>query len=118
MESGKVTTHKSTSIDIADLVGLHFECGNCGTTVVVPIRTVDNRPIEQCPNCKRGWGVANHKSATKTADYIRAVVDSLRALQQRMEDTDSLGFSLTLEIDTEPKIPEMMRGKLNATMEA
>ncbi len=101
-----MTKRNRISIDLSDLIGLNFECSKCGTSVTVPIASLDVRMIEQCPNCKQGWGAQIHKALSPTPNHVRSVVDGLQALKQATSDKNAAGFTLTLEVAPSVTAPD------------
>lgn len=61
-------------------------------------RSIDIRMVENCPNCKQGWGVPAHKAASTTPNHVRGVIDGIQSLRQQLTDKNVSGFTLTLKI--------------------
>lgn len=93
-----MTKRNRISIELSDLIGLGFECGVCGTNVTVPIRTLDIRMLESCPNCGHRWGIPAHKGQSTTKNHVDGVIEKFRALNQQLAGKDVADSTLTLEV--------------------
>jgi hypothetical protein len=92
-----MTTQTKKFIEIADIVGLRFECKNpeCGASLTLTILEAINRnsPLKECPNCGKQW------ARLTDADYqpdFKTLVDSLRKIASA-----PIGCAFALEIKPE-----------------
>ena len=94
-----MTNETLTFIELDDLIGLRFECGNCHEKTAVRLsstsKMIDYVHGFKCPHCQESWFQGDQDLRLKTvARFIAAL--------KELKDTE-MPLGLTLEI-TSPRI--------------
>lgn len=84
-------------IEVSDLVGLRFECKDCGATLTLSPKQKLKGSIEKCPSCHHSWAVLNDSSYEPA---FTRFTDTLNQLNQILAGPNPapIGFLFTLEI--------------------
>ena len=94
-----MTSQTRKFIEIADIVGLRFECKNeqCGASLSLPFHQGINRTdtLERCPHCGKQWGMLTN--ADYTVNFKR-LLDLLRTISDA-----PIGCRFSFEIKPEPQ---------------
>jgi len=90
-------------IEVADIVGLRFECTHegCGASLALPLKPeiLKEETLIRCPSCGREWAVEN-KSGSRGFDSRAAFKTLVKALDE-VRNAHS-NFSFSLELKTPP----------------
>lgn len=88
-----MTSETRVLISPSDVIGIEFECRQCGVQVMYPLESSESAPAEGCPNCKTHW--LNFK-ASEDDDLmvVKNFIQSLRTVCSRK----SIGSHLRLQI--------------------
>lgn len=74
-----MTSELRTLIDLADVLGLEFECAQCGGTVLQPLHGNSHRKkLYHCPVCGAPWYPTER--STDAADVVAAFIDTFKSL--------------------------------------
>ncbi len=96
-----MTSQTRKFIEIADIVGLRFECKNaeCGASLSLPLHQGVNRTdtLKNCPHCGKQWTMLNDSDY---AVQLKRLLDLLRLLGEA-----PIGCRFTFEI--KPEIVEL-----------
>jgi DNA-directed RNA polymerase subunit RPC12/RpoP len=100
-----MTSRTRHYIDLEDLLGLRFECKNCGTSVDANLNNISSLP-QTCPNCSQSWMVKPRADMPGGAAYLRIseFVETYKAMKKELEgEFSDSKFTLSLEV-TAPAI--------------
>jgi len=97
-----VTSYTKNYIELRDLLGLHFACKHCDSTLTIPIARIDRGIPSECPNCNETW--SDFTSVKSAANVISEFAKAQKQLQQALygDHPASIGYTLTIEIASDP----------------
>jgi hypothetical protein len=101
-----MTTETKTFIELSDIIGIKVECGNCHSTVTIPVEQKMNfKGMGQCHNCGEAWlslAMTNKEpEMAACASAILAASETLKHWQETLKTHQTKGFTLSLEIKRE-----------------
>jgi len=96
-----MTVQTRRFIDLADIIGLRFECKRCRASLELTLERLEQGTLHKCPSCHRDWALLNDVS--REGSFIQ-FVRCFNELAKLLGEPSPLGFSLTLEIK-EPATP-------------
>jgi hypothetical protein len=86
---GTMAVHTRVLIESKDILGVEFECPQCGAKVLYPLVKPYLRLVETCPSCNESWfapiNMAAHPSTPPTA---KQVLEGLANFQKLLTRTD------------------------------
>ncbi len=97
-----MTTETRTLIEFKDVLGVEYECGNCGTKIQFPLKAHDCPLV--CPNCNNQW-FAQPQDTDRQA-LVGAAVWWVRAIAA-MEHLQSAGPKLKARIEIAAHSPNV-----------
>ena len=103
-----MTNQTKHFIDLADLMGIRFECKSCGSSLLVPLRKANGelRDISQiaevCANCGRNFWIDVERHGPKR---IKALLDAIGAISNVI-GSQNVKFSLEIEPEALPSTTE------------
>lgn len=90
-----MTTQTRKFIELADILGMRFDCRKCGASLSVPMDKHPSPP-HQCPNCRCDWTeLPDGHDGKEEFDTLARAIAKVAALH--------LGCAFTLEIKPEPQ---------------
>jgi hypothetical protein len=97
-----MTVKTNRYIELSDVLGLKFDCRDCGATLTIPAsrdmsKTEEWGKLNTCPVCRNPWATIGSSTYQPTIAEFTA---KLRRLQETMA-TAPVGFTLTLEVNNE-----------------
>ena len=90
-----MTTQTKKFIELADIIGMRFDCRKCRTSLLLPMEKSPSPP-SQCPNCRCDWTAMPDGSDRK--EDFKTLADAMIAVSRL-----HLGCAFTLEIKPEPQ---------------
>ena len=94
-----MTSQQKRMIELSDLVAFCVTCKGCGVSLSIPaLASVKDKRLERCPSCDDIWMTPITGSVRKFVDFKNA----LTSLRSSIEGGKADGFSLTLEIASDP----------------
>ena len=106
---------KLTIIELSEIRALRLTCVECGGGASLKLSGLKKEGLEslhKCPNCGRTWmtpRAAERFAEKKPAvqDLALRAYDSISALLNRLKnESDPVGFTIALEIETAVLIPD------------
>ncbi len=94
-----MTEQTKRFIELADVLGLQFQCNKCGTSMFLPLnQTIDERKLRACPHCGRPW--LSLPGSTTIELAVANFVNSVKELASHFDGSSHfpVGCSLSLEI--------------------
>jgi hypothetical protein len=92
-----MTSEIQTFIDLKDLIGLRFECGNCHERISARLssesKVMDYKEGFRCPHCRQSWFQGNQDSRLMSLMGFIGHFKDLLAVKE-------MPFKLTLEISS------------------
>jgi hypothetical protein len=89
-----MTTQTRKFIELADILGMRFDCKKCHASLSLPPEN-SPRPPRDCPNCGSNW--TEMPDGNDHKDDFKVLVDAIAAVSRL-----HLGCAFTLEIKPEP----------------
>jgi DNA-directed RNA polymerase subunit RPC12/RpoP len=114
-----MTTQTKKFIELLDLLGLRFQCNECGASLFLPLnQSVNATRLRSCPHCNHPWlsvsiGTAG---ATSIESSVSDFVDAAKRLASNFKGGSGfpVGCSLAIEVTSESPSP-VSAGDLPAT---
>lgn len=91
-----MTTQTRKFIELADILGMRFDCRKCHASVSLTLEKSRPSPPRQCPNCRCDW--TEMPDGTDHKEEFQVLSDALAAVSSL-----HLGCAFTLEIKPEPQ---------------
>ena len=97
-----MTSQTKHLIEPSDIIALRFECKHCHASLTVLAGDLENRNLQVCPNCKRGWALLSETSYEAAFSEFVAVLARLTHVLYGHGQLPPapLGFTMTLEINS------------------
>ena len=90
-----MTTQTRKFIELADIIGMRFDCRKCRTSLSLPMEKSPNPP-SQCPNCRCDWtAMPDGSDGKEEFEMLARAIATVARLR--------LGCAFTLEIKPEPQ---------------
>jgi len=94
-----MTAQTKHYIEVSDIIALRCECSDngCHAVLTLPLTRDVGKHLLRCPVCNRRWTELENNTCEILVSEFAAKVGTLAA------QLPNFGFSLSLEIKTEPK---------------
>jgi hypothetical protein len=106
-----MTTQTKKFIELRDLLGLRFQCNECGASLFLPFsQNVNAARLRSCPHCNHPWlsvtiGAAGGSSIEGD---VSKLVDAVMRLASHFDGTPGgfpVGCSLAIEVTSDQQRP-------------
>jgi hypothetical protein len=101
-------------IEVADIVGLHFQCVHCQAEIDLTPKGLESKVLDNCPVCRRSWAAVETVAGAQvihSQPFIK-LVEVLGELQRILGANSPLGFKMLLELaPTMPSISQTSEPK-------
>ena len=95
-----MTSQTKRFIQLSDILGLHFECTHCDSTLLIPLsREIFIKKLYACPHCGNPW--IKRLEGGSVESVISDCIERLKALREALTGGLYDSFSLTLEVKNE-----------------
>jgi hypothetical protein len=102
-----MTSQSKRFIELTDILALNFVCKDCGAAISVSPKEYLHRKqhgtISDCPICRRSWAQVDNASCELTVEHFVQALEKLAFTLGTQDCAFPAGFSLTLEVSTDPK---------------
>ncbi len=97
-----MTSQTKKFIELADLLGLRFQCNECKASLFLPLtKDVNASRLRSCPHCNHPWlAVTNGTSGTSVYSDVSNLVDAVGRLASRFDGSSGfpVGCSMLVEV--------------------